>query len=231
MKIPHVILLAAMACLAVPVSAQAPSAPPAASSASTNNVALDQESRELKPLDVLRYTILEDPAGRGQFPTVTISELGDAQFPVSANSQEYIPVKAAGRRLADLRRELKQKLDADYYQNATVNLELHQTRDLSQGARPGPASNAKVIVHGSMSATFPVREDQKLTISEVFAQLSERSQFANLKRVELQRIDPVTKQSKSTFINVQKLLDGDLSGDVDLKDGDRIKVVDRKVIF
>lgn len=229
MKSLPALAVAALACLGGVSLAQAPT--PAAPGSSTNSVALDQETRELKPLDVLRFTILEDPAGRGQFPTVTISELGDAQFPVSVNSQEYVPVKAAGRRLADLRRELKQKLDADYYRNATVNLELLQTRDLSQGGRPGPAGNAKVIVHGSISATFPVREDQKLTVSEVFAQLSERSQFANLRKVELQRIDPATKQSKSTFINVKKLLDGDLSGDVELRDGDRLKVVDRSVIF
>ena len=198
---------------------------------STNNAALDQEQRELKPLDILRFNILEDPAGRGQFPSITITELGDAVFPVSANTQETVKVKAAGRKLAELRTELKQKLDADYYQNATISLELQQTRDLNQSAKSGPANNAKVLVFGSIAANIPLRDDQKLTISEVFAQLSNQSQYANLKKVELQRVDSTTKQSKSTFINVKKLLDGDLSGDVELKDGDRIKVVDRSVIF
>jgi len=226
MKKLHILALSWLLAAGGTLLAQGTSATP-----STNNAALDQEQRELKPLDILRFTILEDPTGRGQFPSITITELGDAQFPVSANSQETISVKAAGRKLAELRKELKQKLDADYYQNATISLELQQTRDLNQGPRTGPASNAKVIVHGSMVATIPLRDDQKLTISEVFAQLSSQSQYANLKKVELQRVDPATKQSKSTFINVKKLLDGDLSGDVELKDGDRIKVVDRGVIF
>ena len=203
----------------------------AAATTTTNAPALDQEQRELKPLDVLRYNVLEDPAGRGQFPIITISELGDAQFPVSAGSQEYIPVKAAGRKLAELRKELKQKLDADYYQNATVNLELHQTRDLNNAQKLGPGNNAKVIVFGSMNATIPLRDDQKLMLSELFAQLSNQSQYAQLKKVELQRIDPATKLSKSSFINVKKLLDGDLTGDIELKDGDKLKVVDRNVIF
>lgn len=202
-----------------------------ATATTTNTPALDQEARELKPLDTLRYNILEDPAGRGQFPQIQITELGDAQFPISATSQEYIVVKAAGRRLADLRKELKQKLDADFYQNATVNLEVVRTRE-SEGPSKGIASNpGKVIVYGSISQTIPLREDQKLTLSEAFAMLSAQSQYANLKKVELLRLDPATKRNVSTFKNVKKMLDGDLTEDVELKDGDRIKVVDRTVIF
>lgn len=206
-------------------------ATPAPANTSTNGPVLDGEVRDLKPLDTLRFNILEDPPGRGQFPAIVITELGDAQFPISAGSQEYVKVKAAGRRLADLRKELKQKLDAEFYQNATITLEVVKTRESEERPR-GPTSAGKVIVHGSMTATVPLREGEKLFLSELFAMLSAQSQYANLKKVEIQRYDPVTKKTQTIPKNVKVMLeDGNLKDDIELKDGDKIRVVDRGIIF
>jgi len=204
----------------------------ATTTGSTNAPVLDQEARELKPLDTLRFNIVEDPPGRGVFPPVQITELGDAQFVISAGSQEYVKVKAAGRKLADLRKEIKEKLDAEFYQNATVNLELMKTRESEERSKVNPGSSGKVVVHGSISAQIPMRDGEKLMLSDVFASLSSQSQYANLKKVELQRIDPVTKKTQTIIKDVKRMLEkGDLKDDIELKDGDRIHVVDKGIIF
>lgn len=196
----------------------------------TNTPVADQENRDLKPRDTLRFNVLEDPAGRGIFPQIQITDLGDAQFPISTGSGEYISVKAAGRRLAEVRKELKQKLDADYYQNSTVSLDLLSVAGSDQ--RGGGSVNAgKVIIYGAVNATIPIREEQKLTLSEIFAQLSSQTEFAKLTRVEVMRVDPANKQNTTIIKNVKKLLDGDLADDMELKDGDRIKVAEKFVRF
>ncbi len=192
---------------------------------------LDQETRDLKPRDSLRFSILEDPArANAQFGRVDISELGDAQFPISAAGGEYINVKAAGRRLADVRREVKQRLEEDYYHTATVSVDVLGVA--GSLASPSSANFGKVVIYGSISHTIVLPEDRKRTLSDVFSGLP-RQDFVNLKKVEVFRWDakaqkllpPVTK-------NVKKMLDsGDLTDDIELSDGDRIKVIDRGVIF
>jgi len=197
---------------------------------STNNVALDQEARELKPRDTLKYNILEDPSsGRGSFPPIQITEFGDAQFPVSISSQEYVAIKAAGRKLADLRKELKEKLDAEYYKNATVSLDLVTFDRLPKVDLNNP-NPAKVIVFGTINHTVPLRDGQKLTLSELFSQIAGGNPSANLKRVELMRVNPETKRTEILRRDVKRMLDlGDLKEDIELKDGDRIRVQDKLI--
>jgi len=210
--------------------AQDARAPLSTTGTSTNSAVADQENRDIKPRDTLKFNILEDPEGRGLFPLVQVTDFGDAQFPISASTQEYITIKAAGRHLADLRAELKQKLDADFYQDATISLDLHSVAGADQRGG-GLLNSGRVLIYGSVNATIPLKDEQKLTLSEVFAMLGGQTQYANLKKVEVMRMDPVTKQSTPMIKNVKKMLDGDLSEDIPLMDGDRIKVEDRKVIF
>ena len=242
---PLPLMLAGM--LAFPAAGQDPTAtpPPTSPEASaltagtaasaTNNAAgvksLDQETRDLKPRDALRFAILEDPArSSAQFGRVDVSDLGDALFPISSSSGEYINVKAAGRRLADVRREVKERLEADYYHTATVSVDV-----LGVGSTLGNSAAAnvgKVYIFGSISYTIPLPEDRKRTLSEVFVGLP-RQEFVNLKKVQVFRWDAkAQKLQPGIFKNVQKMLnDGDLSADIELNDGDRIKVVDKGVIF
>jgi hypothetical protein len=95
----------------------------------------------------------------------------------------------------------------------------------------GAGAGGKVIIYGAVNYTAPIREDQKLTLSEIFAQLSGQTEFAKLTRVEIMRVDPATKHSTTIIKNVKKLLDGDLTDDMELKDGDRIKVTEKFVRF
>ena len=113
------------------------------SNSSASAKTLDQETRDLKPRDSLRFSILEDPArANAQFGRVDISELGDAQFPISAAGGEYINVKVAGRRLADVRREVKQRLEEDYYHTATVSVDVVALPTIPS-LRPGSARSPR----------------------------------------------------------------------------------------
>ncbi len=224
MKSTHILLLIGALTAGVRLLAQD------AAAGSTNNAALDQEARELKPRDTLKFNILEDPsAGRGSFPPIQITEFGDAQFPISISSQEYVAIKAAGRKLADLRKELKEKLDADYYKNATVSLDLVTFDRLPKVDLNNP-NPAKVVVLGSINHTVPLREGQKLMLSDLFSQIAGNNPSANLKKVEVMRVNPDTKKTDILKRDVKKMLEqGDLKDDIELKDGDRIRVPEKLI--
>lgn len=191
---------------------------------------LDQETRDLKAHDGLSFTILEDP-NRSNGGKIEINELGDAKFPITATGSEYINIKAAGRRLADVRREIKQRLEEEYYHVATVSVDvwgIGTTASASQSA-----NTAKVIVYGkSINQTIPLKENEKLTLSEAFARIG-HLEFAKLSKVEVFRWDPKAQKLLPAITkNVKKMLDsGDLSEDIELSDGDRIKVLDRGINF
>lgn len=226
-------------------SAATPTNAPAASStnapagtnapASTDFVAVDPEVRELKVRDVLRYRIKEDPAAGADSIRVTINDSGEALFNVTRSDSAYVTVKAAGRRIADVRAELKQKLDAEFYRACTIDMSLESVALSAQPAATGPAGLAlsttpKVIVHGEIQGTFPIPEGSRLMLSDIMLQLPNPIS-ANRKKVRVQRLGPDGKPVPEIQVDVdQLLLRFDPSRDVELKDGDRV-YVPKRVIF
>ena len=56
------------------------------------------------------------------------------------------------------------------------------------------------------------------------------SEFSNLKKVKLNRVDPVSGKTEIKIINVEKVKQGDRSEDILLQDGDRIEVPEKTII-
>jgi hypothetical protein len=213
------------------VHAQAP-----ADTASTTNraakeylssTALDAESREFKPGDTFQYVVEQDPAPDKSPVAVRVSDAGEAIFPVSSSSTLYVKVDVRNLKLAEIRKKVKELLDAEYYNDATVRLEFTL-------ANRTPSANenlARVQVYGEMQGTVPLPEGETKRISDALIGLP-RSQFADFKRVRLHRIDPITGKTEIKVINVDKILkDGDRTNDEILKDGDRIEVRPRTFNF
>ncbi len=158
---------------------------------------------------------------------VRVSDGGEAIFPVTQGNPLYVKVSVRGKKIGDLRREVKQLLDADYYENATVRLEL--TAINRTGA--GMEGFGKVMVYGEMQGVVQLPEGEPKHISDAIISLG-KSQFANLKAVRLHRLDPATGKTEIKVINVDKILrDGDRSNDIVLQDGDRIEVRPRTFNF
>ena len=218
--------------------AQAPQGADAASnsSAGTTNraakeylssTALDAETREFKPGDTFQYVVEQDPSPEKVPVAVRVNDAGEAIFPVSSGSTLYVKVDVRSKKLAEIRRTVKELLDEEYYNDSTVRLEFTvANRTPSAGE-----TLARVQVYGEMQGTIPLPEGEIKRISDAIIGLP-RSQFADLRKVRLHRIDPVTGKSEIKIINVDKILRGeDRAADEILKDGDRIEVRPRTFNF
>lgn len=194
---------------------------------------VDPATRELKPHDVMRLTIAEDPPlpNGSDLNRVAVSVGGEALFPVSRHSDIYVKVKAAGRKLEDIRKDLKVLLDADYYNDATVTLDLEGI-----SVSPGGVGNdlAKVTIYGSLNQMVPIAEGETLMLSEAILRAGGgvKGGFANLSKVLIHRLDPGTKKEITLTVNVEKVLyKGARDEDKPLMNGDRIEVKDKSFNF
>lgn len=190
---------------------------------------IDAEARELKTGDLLRFSVEQDPAKAKLLQFVDITEAGEALFPVTKESDIYVKLNARGKKLADLRTEVKALLDAEYYNDCTVKIDLEQIRRDSSVA--GPENSAKVTVFGVTSGKILIREGETKTLTELVLDLGSLPR-ANLKKVKLRRMDTATKRETITEHNVRKLLDqGDRAHDPVLKDGDRVEILENTFNF
>lgn len=209
-------------------SSEAP-APPAA--AATNAVpagVIDPETRELRPGDTFRYRIEEDPGASSESMRTTVTATGDIHFNVSRRYDTYVTISARGKRVSDVRQALKEKLEADYYQSATVSLNLD---NVERSAASIATSIGKVQVFGEIQTVLPLPEDRDLMISDAILLLP-RNDFANLKRVKIHRSNPDTNNRETIEVDVDRILRrNDRSLDVRLKDGDRLEIPPKKVLF
>ena len=215
-----------------PASAQDTPPPEPVAEPSTNKVAgtisvIDAETRELRPGDTFRYRIAEDPTIGNEPMRVTVTATGSAHFNVSRRYDTYVTVDTRGRKLAELRSEVKRLLEETYYQTATIDLDL-------DNVERGPASLAnlaKVQVFGEMQGVFPLSESGATMLSDIILQLP-RNDFANLEKVQVQRVESEGANPTRITVNVESILKGnDRSRDLELKDGDRIFIPARRILF
>lgn len=207
----------------------------ATTNATVSTLQIDPEARELRPRDAFRYRIHEDPVGGSDSLRTSVTDSGEAIFNVSRGDATYVTIKAAGRRLAEVRAELKQRLESEFYVVATIDLNLESIA-LPQGgtAEIGGVTTQStvptVVVFDAMQGEFAIPDGQPLMLSTIMLKLP-TGQFANRKKVEIQRVGPDGKSLPPIKVNVDDLLlNNNRSADVELKAGDRIRVP-RKVIF
>jgi len=209
---------------------------------SQSSTVVDAENRELKPHDVLGFLIDQDPSvvealragGGGDAETVFITDAGEAMFRVTRTSPISVKLNVAGKKLDLVRKELKALLDAEYYQDCSFRLDLQAVNRSS--AIMESAGSGRVVLFGSggLSGTFPVVEGRKLMLSDVIISAGGKSgnEYANLKRVKVRRFDPVSKKETVIEANVTNIIEkGDRNADIELKDGDRVEVPARSIIF
>ncbi len=206
-------------------------APPGTNTVSGTNSAsgqlekIDAEARELKTGDVLRFSIEQDPAKAKLLQLVDITEAGEALFPVTKESDSYVKLNARGKKLADLRKEVKTLLDAEFYNDCTVKIDLDRIR--RDAAMAGPENSSKVTVFGVTSGSIIIREGETKTLTDLVLQLGSLPR-AKLTKVKIRRMDPVTKREVISEYNVQELINrGDRSKDPVLQDGDRVEIPEK----
>ena len=185
---------------------------------STSAPPTDQSKYRLMPNDRLAFRIEEDPFKSADPIAVIVTPLGEIHFQVTRGSDLSIVVNARGKTLAEVKAELKSRLDTDYYQNATIFLNV-----LNHSVQPG-----KVLFVGpAIINTIQLRPGETKTLAEAIIQLG-YNDFVNLKKVTVERLDPITKQLSTIVVDVDSVIRlKDRSKDILLQDGDRVKTVNK----
>lgn len=188
---------------------------------SSDPVKPSEEIVELNPQDKLFFSIREDPI-RGAAPEeVHVNAQGDLQFRVSRGADDTVTINVRNKTLAAVERELKAKLEADYYQKVTIELRVkEQTKKVGQVLFTG-------AVRGNFIQLLP---GETKTLFEGVYQVG-ISEFANLKKVKLNRVNPQTRETESRVIDLESVRKGDRSKDVSLQDGDRVEVPEKSIVF
>ena len=170
---------------------------------------------ELRAGDRLRFRIAEDPATGKDPIVVAVNTVGEASFPVSRESDLRVTLGVRGKTLKQVKELLTVKLLDEYYNQATVELNLEE-KILTPG---------KVQFFGEMRGTFPLSPDQPpMMLSEQMLQMGV-PEFADLKRIKIHRVDPLTQATKIIEVDVRSIIrGGQRVKDVPLQDGDRVEV-------
>ena len=170
---------------------------------------------ELRAGDRVRYRIEEDPATGKEPLSVAVNSVGEASFPVSRDSDLRVTLRVRGQTLRQVKEQLRERLLADYYHRATVELALEE-----KVLTPG-----KVQFFGEMRGTVPLLPDfPPIYLSEQVLQMGVPD-FADLRRVKIHRVDPTTQTPRVIEVDVRAILKGgERSKDVMLQDGDRVEV-------
>ena len=179
---------------------------------------IDPAAYQLNPMDKLTVHVEQDPVP-GRPVEVVVSSLFNLEIPVSRCCERTVSINVRGKTVAEVQAELKNKLEDQFYKTATVQLRLID-RDLSR--RVG-----QVWLRGAVRGNVVALEaGKRKTLWEVLTQVG-TTEFARLSRVRVERVDPVTGETKAFFVNIEAVNKGDRSQDVELQDGDRITVSEK----
>jgi hypothetical protein len=195
----------------------------ASTKANPSPVPPDAETRELRPRDKLHYRVDEDPSRGAESMTVEVTDLYKAQFKVSRGYDKAIVLDVKGKKLPTVRDEVKRRLENEFYNHATVSIELAEVGNRNTLLGGG----AKAVFMGEVRGTVPIPEGQKVMLSEAILHLT-YSDWANLKKVEILRKDESGKALAPIRVDVDAIIRNNrIDLDVELKDGDRVKVPQR----
>lgn len=183
---------------------------------------LDGDSYQPNPQDKFQFRIEEDPNKGADFEIRNVSALFDLQFNASRGTDTPITINARGKTLGAIKKELKAKLDLDFYQNATVVLKL-----LEPHQRAG-----RVFITGTLKGQVPLLPAETKTVMQAILELGGDTEYSNLKKVKLYRLNPTTNKEDSFVIDVGSMLKGGArDNNMILQDGDRIFVPEKGIIF
>jgi protein involved in polysaccharide export with SLBB domain len=196
---------------------------PAAETKTSQTPAASVETYKLPAGDRLTFQVEEDPAKLRESIELLVPLVGEVEFPVSRDDRSVtIALNVIGKTVPEVKTALKTALEGDYYQKATVKLRVSDPNQ----------QHGQVAFWGAVRGLLHLDPNKPMKVSDGILQLGWDPMYANLKRVEVVRTDPVTRQKKTIIVNVQAILDknGDAK-DVILQDGDRVRVPEKGIIL
>lgn len=166
--------------------------------------------------DKMTVMIQEDPMKGAAPQEAFVNAEGNILFQISRGFDDSIIIPARGRTVAEVKQDLKTELEKKYYKTATITL-------LSKSAA---AKASTVYLLGEVQAhSVIIPPGETLTIFQAIVKAGP-SEFANLKKIALSRVDPVSGERKIQSIDFDAIKRGrsKKEDDIELRDGDRIEV-------
>ncbi|HCN30966.1 MAG TPA: hypothetical protein DIT64_20080 [Verrucomicrobiales bacterium] len=195
----------------------------ARSAAIINSMDVLDDSRPIEPGDTISMRIVED-------------RTEPRQLTVGVTGEVYAPhiglVKAAGRTSKQLAYEVKRRLEASYYNKATVIVAIDRQRQDDPNARLRYSSSEIdfFTVYGQVlrQGKYELPLDEDITISQAILRAGGFAQFANHEKVKLVRKTP--QGNKTIIINLDTIMrKGNLEYDVYIRNNDVIIVDEKKI--
>jgi protein involved in polysaccharide export with SLBB domain len=176
-----------------------------------------------KPLgrgDIVTFSIAED---REPPQVMRVTDTGELDFSVFPKIGR---ISVVGRTCAQVSEELKHKLEADYYNSATVTLGINQVNHSD--------SRGRVYLTGDVAAPGPqeLPANERTMVSTAIIRAGGLAKFADGHRVKVTRKDRITGKTISFPVDVTAIIEkGRWDKDVELLDGDYINVPQKIINF
>lgn len=169
----------------------------------------------LVPGDSLTYEVLEDKelGLAGEPKLLRVQSDGNVDVPILG------PVPAWGKTLAQLQEEIKSRLEAKYYKNATVRMSI-QLR----------AGSIYVLGEVGSPGRREIPADEVFTLTRAIAAAGGVGKFGNDRKVEIRRKKPDGTLEVTTH-DYKKILRGQAEDDVELRHEDIIFIPAKLIVF
>jgi polysaccharide export outer membrane protein len=172
-----------------------------------------QDGYQIRPGDVLRVEVLEDP---GLNRSAIVLPDGRISFPLAGG------VPAAGRTLEQLQSDLATRIAGNFAATPSIFISLETIAPPRTGT--GTAARIEVFVMGEAATPGKLELKRGTTLLQAFAQMGGFSPFAATKRVQLRRGGQITTLSYDAIERGTST-----AGSTVLQDGDVIVVPQRKL--
>ncbi len=184
-------------------------------------MALAQSDYRIKSGDVLRVEVLEDSSLNRD--AIVLPD-GRFSFPLAG------AIKASGRSVDQVRREVINKLASNFATEPTVFVSVSRLAEPRFGAEAAAEADKDVIyVLGEVNQPGAHEIEEGTTMLQALAQVGGFSKFAATKRIQLRRTDKSRKE-RIYSVNYREILQGKTSiGTTVLIPGDVIIVPQRKL--
>lgn len=145
---------------------------------------------------------------------------------------DFVPlgrVQAEGLTTDEVAQKIKEGLEKDYFQKATVTVALESA--LATGG--GPAGGGVIYVIGNVNRPGPLLlpKEERFTVTKAIIAAGNFATFANGGKVQLIRYDKSGKKYL-TYIDVDRIMKrGEFENDIQVQDGDWIIVPEKLINF
>ncbi len=179
------------------------------------------QSYQIRPGDILRIEVLEDPALNR---SVLVAPDGRISVPMAGS------LRASGQPVEAVQRSLTARLSGSFANPPNVFISVERLAERRPQLRePKAPPMISVFVMGEALKPGRVEMPVSATLLQAFAMMGGFTKFAAQKRIQLRRTDAKTGVENITSINYREIETGAAAGRMVLRDGDVIIVPQRRL--